>query len=429
MMYFFKANRGCDGVIFFSPRTTFTKMENIFFGAVGQVLDEDGKTRAISYGNACLVVPPIAPFDIPIVEEVPMASKKNAMDLIRRKGLEVVGQSPSGDETGKISGILATSSVAWPSLFYAYVPTAPTIPLPFSRVNADGKQTEIRDIAAPLPLRTDNDPLTSYRAGRRLASLFSKYAEYFYAISKKAGVIRSVDEFGQLVTVDPAWEYDLDALGDRLVPPDHDALGSIMYSGDRLVVPSNSVKSALWQRLRVALLNNSSAVMATADEIFAGTKHVVLSDYKAGGNQLVFLGRDGLDRWRKGRRPFVPGDDKESNSGWICSPFLRPFSTEPYFFRHPRLHKGGLCLIQNLESTGKEDDDEDSAAWLCLRWSQDRINEGNVALSKYREGRNVSRRVYDSGLVSIDGLDKRKTKHIARIVRYSPGRFGSILFI
>ena len=369
----------------------------LFRDAVGQYIDGNGKTRMLQYTfqgtSLSLMTSPIPPLDLPTDTKIYTVGLKRALDFIKEKNFQITYQD--GNKTDGIQGIWIETREENPGIYYGYVPI---------QISKYVKDVPFAEPTKNDPLRTDDvSDLANMRFLRRTATFLKQYVLYSYALNP--------DEFGEdSFVVIPGHKYDIDSLNKRVFKTGN----SVMYSGDKLVVTSEKIRDHLLNYLKVQLLNDKDGV-----ENMKNIKTVVdyyqsIPDFRPFENQLIFMNKNGLLRWRT-------EIERSSNQNEVSSRLI-PSWIEPYFYRNPRIRKNHLMIVQNVKYGTLE-----RALTVALRWIKDKVNLGYDVepASDYAE---ISYVIYsDSGEIE---KKKLKTPETAAIIRYDgvPHQYAAILF-
>jgi len=374
----------------------------LFEGAIKQYIDENGKTRMLIYRDkVSLMTSPIPPLDLPVIKnlsETVDVKLSVALAFIKRKELQITSQD--GNEKEGIQGVWVEPSAANPGIYYGYIPVEKGSPL-------------IKNVEYPSrndPLRTDSlqkTALSSFRRSRKIAEFLKQYTLYTYAISDV--------EFGpDSYAVIPNHRYDIDSLHKKLYMEGNNIMYTIIKRQHTLIVPSIKTRDHLLSYLEVRLAHDKPSVMAMKDQRIVDHYYLTVSDFRHIPNQLVFMSKNGLIRWRNEK---VLGRDTET----IVSTTLEPNTLEPYFYRNPKIRSEHLMIVQNVEGGAIQ-----KAISVGYKWIKDRVNIGStpdipaniddISYTLFSETTNL-------------GTTKRKTSEVVSVIRYGDKDvYGALLF-
>src|SRR5271170_6219322 len=95
--------------------------EGMFEGAIGQYIDNHGKTRMLIYPNGIsLMTSPIPPLALKRVttEAIKPVSIETTLTFAEKKGLQIVSQD--GNKSGGIQGVWVEPRQENPGIYYGY---------------------------------------------------------------------------------------------------------------------------------------------------------------------------------------------------------------------------------------------------------------------------------------------------------------------
>jgi len=374
-------------------------MSSIFQDVVGQYVDNNGKTRMLNYAlsggvQISLVTSPIPPMDVAIItkKDIKLVPLAVATDFMKSKSLLAVEQDGNKDEG--IQGIWIETKEQNSGIYYGYIPILPSKKIigniPFSQRND--------------PIRTDSlqqSELTLFRKNRKIAEILKQYVLYTYALNPE-----DFDE--NYFWVDPDHVYDIDKLNKRLFVEGND----VIYREGYIIVTSEEIKEGLMSFLRVALLNDTPGVMATLNIKTIENYYQTISDFRNVQDQLIFINRSGLKRWKQEY-------SKKLYKGPVVSAFPIDNIKDPYYYKNPKIRKDHLMIVQNVSSSTFE-----QALSVAYKWNTVRINTGwNSPVSNIID--DISYVIYTE--MGETSKEKKKTNH-SHIFQYENGDYAALLF-
>lgn len=305
-----------------------------------QYIDVRGKTRALFYKNdVCMFIPPMAPFDLKVVDDVSECTVKAAKSLARRLGLRLLTQEI---QDGKVVGLWFEQERRRISqLHYAYIPVLATQPL------------ENVAVSSPMlhdPLRVNGrSKLAEYRDGRKVAGLLVKWSYELY--------LSDPDSFGE----------DSFEVNTSLSEFSHYYELYISSStSDKVHVPSVEVMRRLRMRVRVAILNG------TIHDKMDFRRYDDPEDYTYQNHTIILKGIKGLEMFviQKGMY----------RQRWEITTTDNPTTTLPYILHTPLISRNPV-IVQNVR-----DGDCKRTATVIKRWVRDKVNAGYNAPPDIRGG-------------------------------------------
>lgn len=364
----------------------------LFEGVVSQYIDNNGKTRMLVYDfggeGVCLMTSPIPPLNIPTTTDINEVSFGVAINFIKQKGLKITLQD--GNQTQGIQGLWIETKEENSGIYFGYIPIS--VSRPIKGVEFTTKND---------PIRTDKvSDLSNFRRSRRIAEFLKQYTLFGYA--------HDPENFGEdsFVVVE-GYEYDIDALNKRLVLDN-----PVMYEDGKLIVPSEETRERLLSFLRVSLVNDTPGVMMMKDTTTIENFYQTISDFRSTENQLVFMNKNGLMRWRN--------EHARMENNTKIAGATNASASEPYFYRNPKIRKDQIMIVQNVIDGNKE-----NAIAVGWKWLKDRINIG-YRPSVPNNVEDVSYTVYtDTG--EVDKV-KKITKETISLLRYDDDTYAALLF-
>ena len=208
--------------------------------------------------------------------------------------------------------------------------------------------------------------------------------------------------------VDPDHVYDIDKLNKRLFVEGND----VIYREGYIIVTSEEIKEGLMSFLRVALLNDTPGVMATLNIKTIENYYQTISDFRNVQDQLIFINRSGLKRWKQEY-------SKKLYKGPVVSAFPIDNIKDPYYYKNPKIRKDHLMIVQNVSSSTFE-----QALSVAYKWNTVRINTGwNSPVSNIID--DISYVIYTE--MGETSKEKKKTNH-SHIFQYENGDYAALLF-
>lgn len=364
----------------------------LFENVESQYIDNNGKTRMLIFNyqrkRLALMTSPIPPLDLPVTRDIIKTPFNTAISFIKDRGLTIVSQD--GNEDEGIQGIWIESREENPGIYYGY------IPLEVSPAIKDVEFSTKRD-----PIRTDTySELALYRESRKIAEVLKQYTLFSYA--------NDPENFGEdSFVVDPKHIYDVNALNKRLI-----SNTPVIYRRNKIIVLSEAMKQKLMSFLRVSLLNDTPGVATLKTATAIENYYQTISDFRSSPNQLIFLNKNGLLRWRN--ESFrAETSTKVSNSTNLST-------AEPYFYRNPKIRREHLMIVQNVA-----DGAFDNALAVGYKWIKDKVNIG------YRPEipNNVDEMSYTIYTeIGENEKKKRGTTEYVSILRYEDDTYAALLF-
>jgi len=335
-----------------------------------------------------LMTSPIPPLDFPLTKKITEVSLRVALGFIKQKGLKITLQD--GNDTQGIQGLWIETSEENPGIYYGYIP-----------IEVSKSIKEIPYADKNDPFRTDSSSdLSDFRQSRKIAEFLKQYTLFSYA--------KDPENFGEdSFVVIPDHVYDIASLNKRLTL-DTD----VMYQDQKLIVPSEETRRRLLSFLRVSLINDNPGVMKMKDATTMDGFYQTISDFRTTDNQLVFVNKNGLLRWRH-EHSRIEHNTKVTN---ITNETL----SEPYFYRNPKIRKDQLMIVQNVV-----DGNMDNAISVSYKWLKDHINIG-YRPSVPNNVNDISYVVY-SDMGEIEKV-KRVTKESVSLLRYENDSYAALLF-
>lgn len=317
-------------------------MSLLFENVASQKIDSRGKTRVLNYKgslgtNLSLITSPLPPLTVPESQELYEVDVNIALKFIARRKLKITEQD--GNETDGIQGLWITTASENPGIYYGYIPVTtaskPLDNIPFVEAFKND------------PLRTDKlaaSLVMKHTENQKLADLMKQYTLYAYAMDPKRF------DAQKAFVINPDQKYVLTTTDNTSI-----------YSGGKIIVPSDDIKRRLISYLKVSLLNDTPGVLALKN---ISRSYLNISDFRSAPNQLIFLSRQSLTAWR----------DKINVTRGAHNTVLTTLDVEtkePYFYKNNALQGGKLAIVQPVKDGSKE-----RALSVSYKWSNDRINTG-----------------------------------------------------
>ena len=371
-------------------------MLNLFEGATSQYVDDNGKGRMLNYEREklSLMISPIPPLNLPLNRTVFETNYATAKKFMARKELKVSSQDGS-EASGKIWGLWVDAGASSP-IYYAYIPLVESPALPDVPFSDPTKNDPIRTEPAEL------SDLRRYQRDRKTADFLRRYTLYAYSLNP--------DKFGpESFIIIPKYTYLIENLNKRLFFQGN----QIMFRNGKLIVPSEKIRDHLLAYLDVSLLNDRQGVLDLKNEHSLDVFYQSISDFRPAPNQLVFLSRDAVHRWKREVARSVEAMRMQDN--------LDSETAEPYYYRNIRFEQNAPCIVQNVR-----DGELQRAVVVSTNWLNDRVNTG------YRTGipDDIDELSYTIYYTTGETETHKKTNDVvAPIVAYDDGTFGALLFI
>lgn len=376
-------------------------MSSIFQNAISQYIDDNGKTRMINYkvkgGSLSLMTSPIPPLDLPNDNTILSTSLKIALNFIKERKLQITSQDGNEKE---IKGLW----VDIPDIYYGYIPVAATSDIL--------KNIDFAEDTKIDPLRTNDSSQLSelqvFRRDRKIAEFLKKYTLYTYALDPKKFDKNPRKQF----VVDPDHEYDIESLDKKLILEGN----NVMYKNGKLIVPSESIITRLIGYLKIQLVNDKPGVLELANSSKIEDYYQTVSDFKSAPNQLIFTNINGVIRWKREMARVESSSEISQN--------LRPRTSEPYFYKAPKIKKGTLHIIQNVQDGSLK-----NAVAVSYKWIKDKVNIGFSEPDMTALPEDISYVSYTNNGIVPGGKHSGKTEEVSSVIFYDNGTYGAILFL
>lgn len=369
----------------------------IFENAESQYIDDNGKTRMINFDidgdKLSLMTSPIPPLDLPSDRTISEISIKSALEFIRERGLAITFQD--GNEEDGIQGLWVEMQEENPGIYYGYIPI---------KIAKSLSDVEFADPTKNDPLRTDNisSELHTFRKNRKIADFLKHYVLYTYSLDP--------ENFGEdSFVVKKGHVYDIEKLNKRLFKENN----RVMYDKNgKLIATSDAIVRNLLSYLKVRIATDKPGVLNMRNLTTIPDYYQSISDFRPAPNQLIFTSANGVIRWKR--------EMKRNKTANTISDNLMAESTEPYFYRAPKIEKGLLMVVQNVQDGLLE-----NAAYVSYKWLKDRVNIGFAA--ENQGTKEISYSIYTKAGKFKD--HKKGTKEFAPVILYEDGTYGALLFL
>jgi hypothetical protein len=371
-------------------------------GAVSQYVDSSGKTRMITFNHngemLSLMTSPLPPIpNLKTDKTIRLVPLIKALNFIKEKGFQITEQD--GSEAG-IRGVWLETKEQTNGIYYAYIPVKFNKP-PIKDVPFNTK-------SAPLRVNTQSE-LMEFRRNRKIAEILKQYVLYTYA--------HYPDDFGEnYFVIIQNHHYDIEKLNKRMFIDGND----IMYENGYLIVPSEIVRDKLLAYLKVSLLNDKQGVMNLKNKTIVENYYSTVSDFRNIPDQLVFVNRNGLLRWKK-EQDRNQYSDYGSTNDYEISSMLLPTSSEPYFYKNLHIRKDLLMLVQNVHNGEWE-----AAVMVALKWKQNHINIGYKPTNDDDIDISTIPYILYTEMGELEKDDK--TPSPVHIIQYDDGTYAALLF-
>jgi hypothetical protein len=398
-------------------------MEALLQGAVGQYIDDNGKTRMISYGSETkgisLMISPIPPLDIPIDTKIRTTTLERAMRFIREKKFSVTaqdGNDPDSGGDGEIQGLWVSPFLldspskgeGLESIYYGYIPVTLT-----KGLEDITYRTEDPPLKANLVQGSD---VEIYRRTRKIAIVLKAYVLYTYAKNPDAfGGDPESETFGDdAIVVVKDHVYDIALLNKKLYGLGDGRDNRVIFRSGKLIASSKKMKSKLLAYLKVCLLNDSTAVAMMANTQTIDEYYESISDFRPAENQLIFDSVDNIVAWRKDALEVKSVGDVHIN-------LLSPDRVEPYYYRNFLFDTITPAIVQNVKGGDKK-----IAITIAYRWLDDKVNMGYDVP--------VAKNIKDISYVEYDPETGKTEEHIhktverAKIIRLGEEKYAALFF-
>jgi hypothetical protein len=378
-------------------------------GAIGQYIDNNGKTRMINYKVGSdlisLMISPIHPLSLKEDKTIHTISIQKALKFIKDKGLLVTQQDVSMTkevDTPLARGLWVETKDEKVGIYYGYIPIIPIKPV--SGVDVSDKLDPLRThytISSTTPSTLDD-----FRRNRKMAEVLKQYVLYTYANDPE-----NFDE--TYFVVDKKHVYDIDRLNKKLFMEDNDIIYRTVKGIPRIIVPSDETRDRLMSFLKVSLLNDEPGVMEMKNHSVIENYYQTISDFRTTGDQLVFVNKNGLIRWKH--------EGGRLDKNLTISPIPLPTSVEPYYYRNPSIQKNALMIIQNVQDGSFE-----RSGVVATKWAKDKVNIGHKAsIEDYDDKINYT----TYSITNVESTSDKTGALNIPIFEYETGEYAAILFI
>ncbi len=410
----------------------------LFDSVVSQYIDNNGKTRMLTYGGddsntVCLMVSPIPPLGVAIDKTIIPASMATVLKFIKERGLLIVSQDGNADQG--IQGVWVETKEQNVGIYYGYIPITP----PTFLASGQKPRLESKKVIANVPFSDRGDPirtdpqseLSNFRRNRKIAEILKQYVLYTYA-NEVASIAGEIDFNENYFWVDPDHTYDIDRLNKKLFREGND----VIYREGYIVVPSEDIRDRLLAYLKVNLLNDTPGILSMADPLVSGAitpttintglpldnYYQVISDFRlspGSTDQIIFTSTNGLKRWK---RDTIKKQKLDPN---MISSAPMENQKDPYYYRNPKIGKATLMLIQNV--AGGLLENALAVAWV---WSESKVK--NIGYTPSVDAITTASKVSLTYIIYTESgeiervTSKTKPQHI---FRYESGAYAALLFI
>jgi hypothetical protein len=345
--------------------------------ATHQHISREGKTYALNYPGITLFIPRCAPLNIPASGVIFRASVSAVRKFARDH--DMVVWSVSEDRMA----LYLAPSVEDASFPRAYILLNEKYTGSDIAVEDDPQLIKIGAVS-----RTST--LDEFKKNSKIAMLLKEYALYSYA---QNGKVR--------FTVDPDHSYDYEELGPVIVPDN-----GIIYRNDKIVVPSEEIKSRLLYHVNNTVKYIPKIVETYREKRILENYYETIEDFHHHRGQLVFPSPYELMYWIARKDEILSYD---------VTNVLDPEVDYPYFYSSYHVANGELSIVQNVK-----DGDLSRALNVVRAWSRAGINLG-YDTDPLEEGLQI-----DYDVLVPEGTVKR-TKSLS-VMRYPNGSYAAILF-
>jgi len=368
------------------PKARILKYEEapsqLLSGAKSQYVDDYGKVRMVNYDGVSLMTPPMAPIEaLPMAKAVPVrADVETAQKFVAANDLLILAQDGDGDQAQGLWVRLSDN--------LGYIPLKITKGLP------------------SVPFASENDPMRTWsvselavvRHDRRVAYLLKQYVLHMYS----RGTYHETDSY----VVREGHVYDLSRLSRRV-----DDNRQTLFEGERLIVPSDSVRQRLHSYLQIELLNNKTGVERLKEERFLGGYYQTVLDFRPSPGQVIFIGLEDLQRWTS---------EKECRAKTAKVHYeVQPMTRNAYFYINYKL-TNRIFIIQNVERGAL-----DRALSVSYKWKRDQVNLG------YNAEVNPAVKDVAYNVYTQDGILRRagSVEEALSVIQYSADQFAALLWL
>lgn len=358
-----------------------------------QIIDGNGKMRVLVYPEVSLMISPNPPLDLPVTKNINITSVEKALEFIEEKGLILISQDRDLTTEDEIKGIWVMSD----EIYYGYIIVEGKL--------LKGITIEEMQVTNPFFVEREFSQLNIMRRNRRIAEYLKEYTLFEYS--------RNPKKFGKnsfIVVRD--YEYNIETLKKRLIPPKKN---KVMYRDKKLIVTSKTIRNKLIYYLSTSLLNNREAVENYYKRVIISNYYKNAMDFKQNKNQIVFVDRSGILRWKQEEK-------RRKISNKISSSILYSLR-EPYFYRNSNIRQGSIALVQNVDDVdGKS---LERAISVGKKWAEDQVNSGYFTEIN-SDSSKVSLEIFEPE-GSVKSYHKKNLPKVY-VLEYPKGNFSALLF-
>lgn len=432
-----------------SEKKKINKNPNLESKIISQFIDKNGKLRVLIFkNNLTLLVNPCVPFlkisktfrlsEIKTIDQNTLSCNYEiALKFIKKYNCEI--QSYKSDDSNIVYGIwisflektkTTTSTHLVPTgtselssektifetkspiytngIFYAYInlENVPIITLKnrinFLSVRVNG-ELNVNPILEPIFLYGAKSDLNLYKKTERLVDFLKEYTLYTYSLNPEN--FSAEESF----LINPSHKYKIDSLKKRLFFENNNIMYEKVGNKFKLIVNSENIKKRLLDYLSLELFNNKNSVLKKKEQTHIELFYKNISDFKSYPNTLIFFGIEDLKSKLTGT---------SSNPNKIYETVCKNY-TEPYYFRHPLLLNGSICIIQNVN-----EGDLDSAVTVSYEWNISKKNKGYYFIPVIKE--NIPMLVYDLSSKYPHG-DITDFPHFGIVLDYGDNSYAAVL--
>jgi len=411
-----------EGSFYYSPVNTNSL---IFKGAISQVIDKNGKTRRLTYNSGVtLMTSPLPPLSLPITKEYEISHVPRivAENFIKEKNLVVTYQD-GDEESGRIQGLWVKSNIQNSGLYYGYIPL--------------DKSESYPSISFSSPITedpsggTEISELKIMKKNRKTAELIQAYTLYEYS------KLDDKEDINSLFFVDENHQYDIHTLGEVI-----ESDNNVIYSGGKIVIPSEDVRDRLIFYINNKLLNDPETVENYKDSKIIKNYYTRIDDFRKRPEEIIFSSLspgsiytgptiyESLETWSSSTKRNIK--NRTISPEWVnvgdkpYSPEWNQLKKDPYFFRNNNIKSGKMAIIQNVEKGLLN-----LALYVAVKWvegnKEDRINFGYSPLVIEEDIKDHAYVIYhengDKPKKVAGGGEK------AFVIEYNDNNYGAVLFL
>ncbi len=383
-------------------------MKSLLDGVISQHIDVNGKTRVLNYKNISLAVSPLPVLDVPEVgiDTTIIAKIDTVLKFIEKKKLEVVEQH---GEDGQIQGVWVKSLEKPSVIVFGYIP----IEIP----DNEEEKNELQGIpysneyvVDPLFVGEESQ-LDIMRRNEKIAEYLKQFAlwEYSNSTAENKEDKFSINNF----VTDESYKYDLRKVTFQFTR------NNTFYRGKKIIVPDEDTAKRIVLYVKTSVFNDFSIPEKYKNKKFIDVANFFtrISDFRQEKNQIIFIGRESIMRWKLETTREISNSNVHSHS--------RPNNKEPYYYRNIFIKSGALMIIQNTKRKDLPSALAVSESWLRgvnIGYRPEVNKEQYQNMSKYFD-------VYTEKGITSKSNSKNQSQKDLSVFAYEDGTYAAMLFL